>query len=155
MTVPYAREWAAKAEEDYLSAEALLRKRMRPLPNSVCFHAHQCAEKYLKAILAEQRQSVPKTHDLILVLERLIALDGQYELLRDALRALNAYAVEIRYPGESATVIEARRAVRLMRTIRTFIKERLGVMTRRGFLKGMKVRGLREPLPTPGLRGPR
>lgn len=125
MTTPYVREWVAKAEEDYLSAEALLRRRQRPLPNSVCFHAHQCTEKYLKAVLAKHRRTIRKTHDLIRLLEEAVALDGQFELIRDALRMLNPYAVEFRYPGEGATAAEARRAVRLMHTVRAFIRERL------------------------------
>ena len=125
MTTSYVREWVAKAEEDYFSAEALLRRRQHPLPNSVCFHAHQCAEKYLKAALTKHRRTIRKTHDLIRLLEEVVTLDGQFELVRDALRTLNPYAVEFRYPGEGATAAEARRAVRLMRTVRAFIRERL------------------------------
>ena len=115
----------AKAEEDYLSAEALLRRRARPLPNSVCFHAHQCAEKYLKAALAQDRRAIRKTHDLIVLLEEIVVLDGQYDLIRDALRTLNPYAVASRYPGEGSTPTDARRAVRVMRSVRAFMRNRL------------------------------
>ena len=85
MIVPYVREWVAKAEEDFLTAEAVHRRRSRPLPNSVCFHCHQCVEKYLKAALTSQKKSVPKTHDLIMLLELLTPLDGEYEFIRDLL----------------------------------------------------------------------
>jgi len=77
--------------------------------------------------LAHRGQPVPKTHDLILLLELATPLDGKYELIRDVLRALNPYAVEIRYPGEDATPTQAKRAVRFMTTARSFIREDLGV----------------------------
>ena len=59
MPAPYVQEWIAKAEEDFLTAKALMRRRKRPLPNSVCFHCHQCAEKYLKSALAHRKKSIP------------------------------------------------------------------------------------------------
>lgn len=49
-----AQEWVAKAEEDYAGAVALKRSRKAHLPNLVCFHAQQCAEKYLNT----QRQVI-------------------------------------------------------------------------------------------------
>ena len=47
------REWVKKAEEDYLAALDLARRRKVLLHNSVCFHCEQCAEKYLKARVKE------------------------------------------------------------------------------------------------------
>ena len=57
---PATREWVAKAEEDFLSATDLARRRNRPVWSTVCFHTQQCAEKYLKARMEEagmRRQS--------------------------------------------------------------------------------------------------
>jgi HEPN domain-containing protein len=39
--------WVEYAEEDYLVARSTLRRK-KPLTHSACFHAQQCAEKYLK-----------------------------------------------------------------------------------------------------------
>ena len=36
---PSTREWVAKAEEDFLAAQDLARRRKLPLWSSVCFHA--------------------------------------------------------------------------------------------------------------------
>jgi HEPN domain-containing protein len=58
--------WVALAEEDYLLASSALRRKV-PLSYGVCFHAQQCAEKYLKAVLVAQGQSFPKTHDLLML----------------------------------------------------------------------------------------
>ena len=67
---PLTAEWVAKAEADYEGAVDLRRRRKNPLPDLVCFHCQQCAEKYLKAILQEAGIAFPKTH----VLADLLAL---------------------------------------------------------------------------------
>jgi HEPN domain-containing protein len=65
------REWVLKAEEDFAAASSLNRRRKKPLSNIVCFHAQQAVEKYLKARLEEASQPVPKTHDLLHLLNLL------------------------------------------------------------------------------------
>ena len=42
--------WAAHAEEDLALARTALRRK-QPLASGACFHAQQCAEKYMKALL--------------------------------------------------------------------------------------------------------
>lgn len=46
-----AQEWARKAEGDLRAAAYLLEPRPAQPTDAVCFHAQQCAEKYLKALL--------------------------------------------------------------------------------------------------------
>jgi HEPN domain-containing protein len=53
------REWVVKAETDYKAALALARRRKDPLPEVVCFHCQQCAEKYLKAFLIARGMPFP------------------------------------------------------------------------------------------------
>ena len=60
-------EWVAKAEEDFLTVEILARQRKKRIHNSVCFHAQQCAEKYLKARLEEAAIGFAHTHDLLML----------------------------------------------------------------------------------------
>ena len=57
-------EWVAKAEEDFAVALTLARPRQKPLWAPLCFHAQQCAEKYLKARLNEASILFHPTHDL-------------------------------------------------------------------------------------------
>jgi len=45
--------WVERAEEDYALARLSLRQK-KPLAYGACFHAQQCAEKYLKAILVSR-----------------------------------------------------------------------------------------------------
>ncbi len=51
--------WAERAEEDFILARAALRRK-QPLTSGVCFHAQQCAEKYMKALLISKAWSSPK-----------------------------------------------------------------------------------------------
>jgi len=44
-------EWVAKAEGDYRTAERELHPTGTPNFDAVCFHAEQCAEKLIKALL--------------------------------------------------------------------------------------------------------
>jgi HEPN domain-containing protein len=61
-------EWASKAEGDY-DAVCILRRSRKPSRfDAICFHCHQCAEKYLKARLSEAKIRFAKTHDLALLL---------------------------------------------------------------------------------------
>ena len=48
--------WVHRAEEDYLLARSALRRKV-PLTYGTTFHAQQCAEKYLKALLVSCRQA--------------------------------------------------------------------------------------------------
>jgi len=125
-------EWVVKAETDYKAALDLARRRKDPLPDSVCFHCQQCAEKYLKAFLIARHIPFPKTHDLILLNDMCSAQDGSFTRLRDFLEELIGYDVAIRYPGEEATVEEAQVAVAAMKRIRQFVRAKLGISAKRG-----------------------
>src|SRR5947209_4859467 len=65
------REWVAKADDDYRTAELIALSR-EPLHDQQCFHCQQAAEKYLKALLEELHLSVEKTHELENLLDQLL-----------------------------------------------------------------------------------
>ena len=116
------REWLAKAENDLLTATHTLKLGRRCPTDTVCFHAQQCAEKYLKALLVLHGIDFPKTHDLEALAARL--RNGQKPaLLPDQLAGLKRYATVSRYPGaEAISLSEARRAVAAARGIRKSIR---------------------------------
>lgn len=97
--IDIAKQWLAKARNDLLNVDNNLKAQEVPF-DTVCFHCQQAAEKLLKAYLAGNRQSYPVTHDLFLILEKILPLRGDAEQLRDALAILMPYAVEIRYPDD-------------------------------------------------------
>ena len=47
------------------------------------------------------------------------------QLIRDLIKPLSDYAVEIRYPGDEPNRAEAKHAIRAMDEARKFIRERL------------------------------
>ena len=127
MSEEYLKEWVGKAEEDYEVAITLVRRRKRPTPNAVCFHSQQCAEKYLKAFLVRHQVAFPKIHDLRELRRLSVVVDPTIDLITDLLIRLAPYAVEFRYPGEDATVEEAKDAVRAVKEIRRFVRSKLGL----------------------------
>jgi HEPN domain-containing protein len=54
------REWIEKAEEDLLTAQVLMSTSENRPVNNVCFHAQQCVEKYIKALLISLSINFPK-----------------------------------------------------------------------------------------------
>ncbi len=101
------KEWISKAEGDYATAARELRATSLPNYDAVCFHAEQCVEKLMKALLIQAGVTPPRTHDLT-TLDQLLgpACPGWSWPTKD-LRFLTRAAVEFRYPGESAELKEA------------------------------------------------
>ena len=120
-------EWIQKAEGDYNTALRELRARRCPNYDAVCFHAQQTAEKYLKAFLQERAASLPRTHNLIELLEICLSVDPAFELMRRPLVLLDRYAVRYRYPGESAEKDEARATIQATTVVREIARIRLGL----------------------------
>ncbi len=128
---PLVREWVNKAEGDFTTAERELRARKKPNYDAACFHAQQCAEKYLKAFLQEKGLPFGKTHNLIALLDQALVAVSSLELLRPDLQRLNLYAVQVRYPGESADKGTAREAFLVSRAVREALRTTLGMRTQR------------------------
>jgi HEPN domain-containing protein len=97
-----AAEWIVKAEADFATMQRESRVRRKPNYDAVCFHAQQCAEKYIKARLCEAGISFGKVHDLVALLEQALTVERSMEKFREDLAYLSDFAVIYRYPGESA-----------------------------------------------------
>ena len=98
-----------------------------PLYDLVCFHSQQSAEKYLKAQLQELGFRVPRTHNLEDLLDLLIPVDPTFKPLVRVAATLTRYAVDFRYPDDSATGRQAIAAIRRAGTIRRELRTRLGL----------------------------
>jgi HEPN domain-containing protein len=127
--LPITQEWLEKAEGDYTSARRELRARKRPNYDAACFHAQQCAEKYLKACLQEAGVRIPRTHDLAAMITLLPKPDLEWTALQTSLLRLSAYAVEFRYPGQSADKPSAQRALADAALVRAKARTTLGLKT--------------------------
>jgi HEPN domain-containing protein len=119
---PETVEWTDKADADLATAEREVAVAEAPNNDAVCFHAQQCAEKYLKAVLVENGLRVPRIHDL----EALVnLLSTQYPELQKVIhlaRILSAMAVEVRYPGMTADEDDAEESVRAAVAIREVVR---------------------------------
>lgn len=120
------RQWVARAEEDLVNAEHTLTLRERCPVGTVCFHAQQCAEKYLKALLTYRAIEFPKTHDLVVLLNRLGSESG-LELRAEEVQPLNRFSTEARYPGDwdPIDIQEASGAVARARRVREAVRHAL------------------------------
>lgn len=124
---PITSEWITKAEGDFATAQRELNATDRPNDDAVCFRAQQCAEKYLKAFLQEANISFPKTHDLADLLASALSIEPTWTSMTTDLNALSAFAVEYRYPGDSADLNEAQEAFEKCKTVRDVLRLALHV----------------------------
>ena len=136
---PLTREWIGKAEGDFQIMESLSRSRRRGIHDGVCFHAQQCAEKYLKARLYEADVPFPPIHKLVALLDLALAVEPLWEAHREDLAYLSSFAVAFRYPGESATRTQALAARARCRRFRQAARAALG-LDRQGKLAARRKR---------------
>jgi HEPN domain-containing protein len=111
------REWIEKAEGDYFSALREYRARKNVNHDSACFHAQQCVEKYLKAVLVDLGIPFAKSHDLLPLLASCLPRYPLWQSWHDQVEWLSQYAVPFRYPGESATHADAKKAIGIMKRL--------------------------------------
>jgi len=123
---PATAEWIAKAEGDFTTALREYRARKSPNYDATCYHAQQCAEKYLKALLQEANIVFDKTHDLVRLLNLLPPTIG-LAALRGNMALLSAAAVEYRYPGECATRATAKESIATCKAVRYEARANLGM----------------------------
>ena len=126
---PIAAEWVTRAEGDFAMLERECQVRGNPNYDGICFHAQQCAEKYLKARLCEADISFSKIHDLVILLEQALVAEPEWETFREDLAYLSDFAVTFRYPGESADAESAFDAQRRCRLFRDAARNALGLGT--------------------------
>jgi len=118
--------WAEKAEEDFTLARSAL-QRKKPLLTGVCFHAQQCAEKYLKALLVSKKAVFPKTHDLLMLSNLCSAVGIFLDIDPKLLNTLTDYAIRTRYPGEEPSLKDAKDAMVITKLVRSFARSFLGL----------------------------
>lgn len=124
--IQVVREWVTKAENDLKTAVHTLTLGADCPTDTVCFHAQQCVEKYLKALLVFRATPFPKTHD-IHALRVLLPSGLRPSLDSKSQGRLTDYATVRRYPGAGPDIPlpEARKAVALARRVRKEIRSRL------------------------------
>jgi len=119
-------EWIEKAEGDWQVAHREM-QAPNPVWDAVCFHAQQCAEKYLKAFLEENNITFRKIHDLV----RLLTLSGrllsELDSLKPQLAHLSTFGIAARYPGTQANRQAAEEAMKIAEDVRIVMRAKLGL----------------------------
>lgn len=121
---PLTLEWVEKAEGDYRTAK-WLQQAPDPVHDSICFHAQQCIEKYLKAWLQEANISVSRTHNLEELLVLITPTLPAWSNWQPDFKIITAYAVDPRYPGGSATSDNTQHAMHICDEVRQTVRARL------------------------------
>ena len=111
--------WIIKADHDIKTAKDEI-AASDSTTDTVCFHAQQCVEKYLKAYL------VFKSHDISELIDYCKDIDKDFEQLisdNDADRLTN-YSIEARYPDDFylPSVKESNQAIYIAENVKGFIK---------------------------------
>lgn len=123
------REWLDNADENERAATILLDADVE-LFDAVCFHARQCVELLLKALLQEREIRSPRTHDLAALARLSLPVAPALATLESDLSWLSRCAVEPRYPGLNIMPAEAARSVQIMHAARAIILQALGLPLR-------------------------
>jgi HEPN domain-containing protein/predicted nucleotidyltransferase len=120
------REWLRKADNDLKTAAHTLTLGKDCPTETVSFHAQQCIEKYIKALLVFRATPFPKTHD-IHELRALLPPKLRPRLDRKVQKRLTEYAAVLRYPesGPDIPLAEARQAVAIARRVRKEVRRHL------------------------------
>ncbi len=121
---PLTSEWVELAEEDYAIARLIQREQLA-MRNGICFHAQQCAEKYLKAWLQENNIPVPRTHNLDELLNLILPPIPSWRSWKTDLSVLSKHAVDTRYVGQSPTAADAENAMRICEKVRQGVRAEL------------------------------
>lgn len=122
------KSWILKAEGDFAVGEhELSLPPGKMVTEAICFHSQQMAEKYLKAFLASRGAAINKTHNLLRILKACSGFDSDFT--RVEIGKLPLYAVEVRYPGDSAipSEEEAREAFENAKAIKNLVGKKLEI----------------------------
>jgi len=91
----FTKEWLKAALDDLITIEEIVKNSF--LSNIVAFHAQQCVEKSMKAIIEEEQIDIPKIHKLLKLYKKVsFKLDNIDE---NILITLDGLYIESRYPS--------------------------------------------------------
>ena len=124
--------WLYFADEDYLSAEIMLKARIY---NKVCFLSQQAIEKGLKAYLLNCGKRLKKTHKIIDLLAECVEIEPVFKSFENEALEIDRYYIPTRYPDAVVGALpeglpgkeQAGTALESASRIIKFLKNRLGV----------------------------
>lgn len=121
------KQWIKKAEDDWIVGQRLMRARKHLNYNAACFQAHESAEKYLKARLAEAGLIFEKTMSLRKTMKLLFSIEPDFKQLQRDLSKLLPFTIDYLYPGKQADKAEAQEAMDCCRRVRLTVRQSFGL----------------------------
>ena len=115
-----SRKWFKNCQDELITEN--------PATDAICFHAQQCAEKYLKAYLVFNNKEIRKTHDIAELVKMCSEVDPDFNKLNQIdIISLTDYAVEVRYIDDFyfPSVDEARSAIEVAEKVKDFVVNKL------------------------------
>ncbi len=97
--IEYIKNWLFRANEDIAVIDNLINAGIENYTSTICFHAQQASEKFLKAFLVNHDVDFPRTHDLDFLLLECQKINK--EAFQDInLKNLTEFGVSVRYPDD-------------------------------------------------------
>jgi HEPN domain-containing protein len=128
MNVPESNfaAWVTKAEHDLLNIQNNLAASHVPW-DTVCFHAQQAAEKFLKEFLIHRGRDLSRTHDLVALLAQCAEVDRRLAALESDCHKLTSFGIASRYPDDlfEPTEADARQMVEAAQRVRAAVLSRI------------------------------
>jgi HEPN domain-containing protein len=93
-----------KAEADVLIIDSHIKNENIPENwkyDSICFHATQAVEKFLKGFIINNSQDIRKSHDLGYLWNEAVKIDNRFNDIQDDCETLNNYTALVRYSDHS------------------------------------------------------
>lgn len=130
------RNWLYFADEDYLSAEIMLKERIY---NKVCFLSQQTIEKSLKAYLLFRGIEIKRTHKIVDLIHACAEIDDEFRKFEEAAVEIDRYYIPTRYPDtlvgslpEGLPKLEhAQSTKEIALKILEFVKRKLGIYSKK------------------------
>lgn len=94
----YIKNWLFRAQEDIAVMNRLADSEIEFYTSTICFHAQQAVEKYLKTFLIYHDIDFPRTHDVDFLLMECQKIDDA--IFNLDLKSLTEFGVSVRYPDD-------------------------------------------------------
>ncbi|TGO02012.1 hypothetical protein PN36_32105 [Candidatus Thiomargarita nelsonii] len=93
---------------------------------TVCFHAQQAVEKFLKAVLIRHGVELRRTHDLEALSFRLKEKNITPPVSPEEIGKLNPCAVTVRYDDTDIEILSRNAAENMMLTVQSWAEQQIG-----------------------------
>ncbi|OGS18258.1 MAG: DNA-binding protein [Elusimicrobia bacterium RIFOXYA2_FULL_50_26] len=124
--IEIVRRWFKKAESDLATISNNLNSPQPPT-DTICFHAEQAIEKYVKGTLIFFGEHVTKTHDLVALLTKISRHIPELNGFENDFDEISHYGVEVRYPDIpfEPTIEDAKRSYAIALRVKELIMKKL------------------------------